>query len=302
MASGHYLIDLTETTRTGEESSSIVVIQDSNEDEDRKPAALPEKRGTICLCSDEEQQTPSSQLSKKRRSSGRRRFDCPICIEDSILWRDGIHVTECNHSFCKECLRGFVLSKLSDRVHHRLICPSPKCETALSPENVRACTLLLGDRKSWGEYEELATQSFLDRAASADDQPFIRRCPAERCNFTFHFEPTDGQGQLFICPQCNEAFCLNCPVVGGNVGPGHNGSCHAKLEEIRRSEEEKRKLDAWKLLNSQADERFNELLRAERSSGITKPCPNCKTYITKNQGCNHMRCTRCGHDYSWSSA
>jgi len=167
---------------------------------------------------------------------------------------------------------------------------------------VRACTLDCGDAEPWRSFQNQATEALLDAEARSDDKP-LRRCPAERCNFTFVHEQaeTTRGGALFICPACTRAFCLACPVVNGGVGPAHDGPCSRVVEEINRDADRRRKLDEWRQANGTADKRFAELLRREAKDGLTKPCPQCKTPITKNAGCDHMHCTVCGHHYSWTS-
>ncbi len=32
----------------------------------------------------------------------------------------------------------------------------------------------------------------------------------------------------------------------------------------------------------------------------TRKCPNCNTRIEKNQGCNHMTCRLCKHEFCWT--
>jgi len=184
-----------------------------------------------------------------------------------------------------------------------LTCPDTNCRTRMNAADVRACTLEHGDSTLWSTFQEIATENFLDAAVAAADTS-IRRCPTDKCNFTFQFEPGGGdqQGQLFICPECVNAYCLNCPVVQGRVGPAHDDTCYHVLEEVQKSKERQRKLEEWKLENAQADARFQELLRREGATGVTRPCPNCHTAITKNGGCDHMHCSTCGKSFNWSQA
>jgi len=46
----------------------------------------------------------------------------------------------------------------------------------------------------------------------------------------------------------------------------------------------------------------NESLVAEWKRRNTKQCPNCRTPIEKNGGCNHMTCKQCGCNFCWICA
>lgn len=234
-------------------------------------------------------------------------FECLICLE-TVPRSSGIQFECCERLHCGECLKEYVSSKLSMKRVADLTCPSISCRMPLQTNDIRSCTLLMGDIPLWNEYEELATLAFLDSAmAGVSDANKVasettRRCPSERCNFTFQFEPDPKTGTLFICPECDNAFCLHCPVVDFRVGPSHDGGCRSVLKAIQASKEKKRKLEEWKRLNQLADSRFNKLLLSERIRGVTKPCPSCQAPITKNRGCDHMQCTKCRTHFSWSRA
>lgn len=49
----------------------------------------------------------------------------------------------------------------------------------------------------------------------------------------------------------------------------------------------------WIIKNNAESENSNWIL------ANTKPCPRCQRPIEKNQGCMHMSCTQCRHEFCW---
>jgi|EP01046_Picozoa_sp_COSAG06_P047138 hypothetical protein len=253
-------------------------------------------------------------------------FTCSICIEvvsqhrssqycpysSQYVERSSVLTLSCSHRFCTECLLGLVRSKVTDKRIDQIVCPEPACRSPLTHDDVRLTTI--GDRPIWLAWAESKSATLLEHEVSSGSGG-MRRCPAERCNYTFAFELGSSiEGHKFSCPECSSRFCLGCYAMtklhqsrllpaedpSGLVGPAHEGSCRERKRQLEADAREKAKLDDWRKQNSQADAKFTELLAAEARSGLTKPCPQCHEAVTKNLGCDHMSC-RCGKQWNWSS-
>ncbi len=76
----------------------------------------------------------------------------------------------------------------------------------------------------------------------------------------------DAKHPKIIC-KCGQMMCFNC------MNPWHEGrDCESAIEQEYKKYAEK---------------------------GKVKNCPKCKSRIEKNEGCNHMHCTRCKYDFCW---
>ena len=248
-----------------------------------------------CLGTQSAEFGTKSSPSKRAKST----FRCDVCMEDALPGHAGLTLS-CHHRFCNDCLAGLISSKVNDKAIKNAVieCPAPKCKTSLSTSEVQY--ILRDDKKAFSNYTIKANVARLEQEATTKSSS-TRRCPAQHCNFIFVFEPgTGAEGTHFDCPQCHSQFCLQCGANKRRIGPAHVGmTCYDRSEQLKKEAEERKKFEKWHKENAQADQRFQELLRKERKSGKTMPCPACKTPITKNGGCHHMHCTSCNKSFNW---
>ena len=111
----------------------------------------------------------------------------------------------------------------------------------------------------------------LTKSYTAEDRS-IRWCSNKRCENCFkrsEFSSTNN-----VTCKCGAETCLLCG--GESHQPAY---CNVVEKWVIKSNAESENL-LWIKAN-------------------TKPCPKCAKPIEKNQGCNHMTCQSCHHNFCW---
>lgn len=99
----------------------------------------------------------------------------------------------------------------------------------------------------------------------------LRWCTAPRCDRIIR---VFGAGVSTVNCACGYQFCFQC-----------NEESHAPCSCTN--------LQEW------LDKCRNESETAHWIIANTKVCPKCRVRIEKNQGCNHMTCSSCKHEFCW---
>ena len=267
-----------------QQRDDAIEIESNSDSDEVQLIASPPKRKRADDSSDDDVQilpSPPKRASKADdevevldrpppRSSSGGTFSCVICMDD-VERSQRLRLRNCGHAFCGECVAGTLKAALDDKkIDDRLRCPDTTCRKPLDVLDVRACTYDRGDKATWAKYQEVATEALLDQAnADEGNEKGLRRCPGDKCNHTFYYEPHATSGTLHICQKCHGAFCLGCPLVGGKVGPAHDGNCAYVMQQEAARKAHQEKYDKWSIENAQADEKFNEMMRKERAGGQT---------------------------------
>ena len=110
-----------------------------------------------------------------------------------------------------------------------------------------------------------------------------KECPSPNCDFYVEVETDDGENK-FNCPSCEKTYCLTCKVAF------HEGlTCeeYAKKEGIMTANQ----INNMHLIE---DDQMLELAAKLNY----RQCQQCKFWVEKNTGCNHMTC-RCKHNFCY---
>ncbi|GAB2267520.1 hypothetical protein Dimus_002500 [Dionaea muscipula] len=205
-------------------------------------------------------QIPAHSLPQQRRPSFPKvmkkfySFTCELCADDAKPHDESFAIDGCGHTYCRDCVRSFVSSKLDVGVS-QIGCPVPGCDGGLDPEYCRGVVSM----EVFNRWGDLLCESVI----GAGHKYY---CPFKDCSALM---VDDGEEVVTRseCPHCHRLFCAQCKVVW------HEGvSC-----------------DEFQRLND--DERASEdlLLRNLAINNNWKRCAACKFYVEKIAGCHHMK-------------
>eukprot|EP01028_Stygiella_incarcerata_P012009 TRINITY_DN7208_c1_g1_i1.p1 TRINITY_DN7208_c1_g1~~TRINITY_DN7208_c1_g1_i1.p1 ORF type:complete len:465 (+),score=122.11 TRINITY_DN7208_c1_g1_i1:323-1717(+) len=171
-------------------------------------------------------------------------------------------VLGCGHYFCKECLCETLQERLKD-FSSGCACPMGAMCSWWMPPRVFEVVL------SREEYEKFV--GLMMRQFSKFEN--IKWCPNSNCNRAIYLRTPTTRDVKCIC---GEKFCFRC---------GEHTHQPATCGMMK----------LWKELT--ADE--GNIANAKWLKVNTKACPGCGYPIEKNQGCLHMTCSHCRHEFCW---
>ncbi|KIJ08228.1 hypothetical protein PAXINDRAFT_139430 [Paxillus involutus ATCC 200175] len=178
-------------------------------------------------------------------------FRCAICMDEQPE-DNAATVDDCSHMMCRSCLRDFVCSKIRD---HRFPVICPICTAGDKKRQPAVISRSLVE--AIGITEELY-QVWIEMELAQ----FSILIQCRKCNRSAFVDRKDhGDMPNIMCPlhDCNHVWCKACQQTIEPGGPKHSCDGSSELDHLMKK-------NGWQY------------------------CPNCKTPIQRESGCNHMTC------------
>lgn len=193
---------------------------------------------------------------------------CPICFCEVT---DPIKL-DCGHTYCVPCLRHCLCSLAAGASSFTLVSCIADVHD-MNPSQVTLCGIpitygLIRQLLNSTEETNLLEASFLSHIQTHPKD--FHYCPSPDCKVIYR---TGTTGTVLQCPSCMIRICASCHTEY------HEGLTCAEHQDNLSGNHQA--LARWKALNG------------------VKECPNCRTDIEKNGGCNHITCFKCKTHICW---
>jgi len=185
------------------------------------------------------------------------------CLTKSTKDRQG-----CKATFCTECLLQHIAVRLDEGSTLGLTCPNVQCGKKMHQSDIQVITQ--NNKELYDRFDKIALKEYMA------DNPNMKYCQTPNCDFGFILE--EGVDRFIIQCSCTHNYCSHCLF---------NHSLKITCDQA--------KTDRELAQNPELAQQATEKWIAEN----TKPCPQCKTSIQKNKGCNHMTCKKCQHEFCY---
>eukprot|EP00553_Chaetoceros_curvisetus_P004583 CAMPEP_0204618916 /NCGR_PEP_ID=MMETSP0717-20131115/5421_1 /ASSEMBLY_ACC=CAM_ASM_000666 /TAXON_ID=230516 /ORGANISM="Chaetoceros curvisetus" /LENGTH=398 /DNA_ID=CAMNT_0051632775 /DNA_START=218 /DNA_END=1414 /DNA_ORIENTATION=+ len=253
-------------------------------------------------------------------------FTCSICFDDELTHAD-MKAMPCGHEFCRECWTKYLTVAIEDGSSCiRTTCPQMKCQELVTEEEVQD-VLSASHADLVQQYQTYQLRNYIEMSGHS------RWCPGPNCDRVASVAAhatsslySQSEVMVTCCDSCPTSFCVRCgeephsPLTCSELEKWKDLLSNLSSLKNKRDELDtlKKKFQNDKMW--MAEEAFNmnkaeKMIQEGDADGIdvndtghdsakwvlgyTKKCPKCKWRIQKNQGCSHMRCRQCGHEFCW---
>lgn len=195
-----------------------------------------------------------------------------LCDEFSA---DEVKHFGCGHTFENGCMAEYIKEEIKSKGPASIDskCPYEGCNLLITQTIVNTCC----EKNLSNHFEKFTVEDFAKRA------PFIIQCISPTC-FLYFASPENVVTVDGTLPQRNALCHCGTLVCLGCSGKGHEPLNCKMFEE-------------WEQSIGKIQDQLNEQWISQNA----KRCPNpsCKVSIQKNQGCMHMTCRQCRHEFCW---
>ncbi|KAF2662956.1 hypothetical protein K491DRAFT_8663 [Lophiostoma macrostomum CBS 122681] len=201
--------------------------------------------------------------------------------------------SRCTHPphTCMPCIRDWISATIESKGWDQCACP--ECNELMDYTDVKF--FATGD--IFLRYDALAARAALSQI------PNFHWCLSPDCS-SGQIHPYElSQNPTFVCTACSHTYCLNHAST-----PYHSGLSCTEYDAFLSARNSVASPPPSPLLASASSER-RQLRKAARqvkadaklAQQIGKRCPNseCGWWIEKNEGCDHMTCSKCQFEFCW---
>lgn len=195
--------------------------------------------------------------------------ECVNCLDDVGARDFPFEPTtdECAHDLdiCKSCIHTWITTSLDQGNWKNIACLSADCGAIMQYADLR---------RNSADEDMIRYERFATRDALAE-MPDFKWCINPQCDAGQIHDDGGGTEQILTCQVCQFKRCIACDR------PWHQDeTCEQYTQRLAAQPGEVDASEAWVANNS-------------------RKCPGCQSPIQKNDGCDHMTCTRCRRQFCW---
>jgi len=222
------------------------------------------------LKKEKEEETKEKTESKDYPPKEEGTFLCQSCFTD-CEFKDSFALEGCGHRYCFDCWQGWCIAsfdKGQECVFTECIfgTEKTKCHEILPPEFVKKQL----DSKKQEKFQDWLNVAFVKQNIH------VKWCPRPGCDKAVEYKK---KGMKKVTCACGYSFCFGCGQEDHEPAP-----CDGVREWLKKANQES---DIFKWLEDQKENKD------------VKNCTKCHIVIEKNQGCMHMTCKNCRHEFCW---